>query len=120
MDNFSKEPAFNLLPLSGSDIYDVTFRLVANPYEHNIKNSGTCSLIAANLAITAAHVIQDFIDTYGISSDFEIKCQVWAVQITNNSSLYAIWSVKNMWFCPYSDIAVLHLFPYDENAGLLK
>ena len=113
---YSKEPSFILFPTTGSPIYDVVLRLIANPLERNIKNSGTCSFVASNLGITAKHVIEDFLKTYGVSSG-TANVSLWALQITNDESIFAVWEAREVWLSPHTDIALIHLIPYDENAG---
>lgn len=117
------KPQFIKHKLIGDDIYRVTFRVVAINTQWNIYSCGTAVSICGNAVITARHVIDDFIEQYGytkIGNDVVANFDIWLVQITNDKDLYAIWKCNSFYFCPYSDIAVLYTFPYNEKAFELR
>ncbi len=82
---------------------------------------GTCVLIAGSLAITAQHVIADVFRRFGgkqDSSGITIEsCELWIVKTTDDGDGFAIWKVERCWTSPVTDIAFLHLLPYEENAA---
>lgn len=84
--------------------------------------SGTAIIIADNIAITAAHVIDDFnkqFDNFSIeeSSDensFAATYSLQAVQSLESGKRGFIWNITKLWVCRFSDIAVLRLSPTIE------
>lgn len=79
---------------------------------------GTCISISSNLVMTAKHVIDQYM-TDAKKMD-EGKCWIWILQILNieSSCSYAIWEIEDIWTFQNTDIALLHLLPYNEEAGI--
>jgi hypothetical protein len=91
--------------------------------EDTIHPLGTAVFVSPGLAITAKHVIEESWRVYGISdvpmerrggqtAHFEIL----AVQYPGEKSDAAIWIVRGVWACLYSDIAAISLEPADDLA----
>jgi hypothetical protein len=119
MTPFSKDPAFN--PVSEpSAISEVVFRLVAIR-DHEWFPQGACTIVAGHLAITAAHVVEDFLRKWGTAEQsgpsgvaaFDLK----ALQILNEPVRYSLWDVRQCFICPFTDIALRYLMPYCETAA---
>ncbi len=108
------------MPSSGSDIYNLVFRLLSNGHNGAVKSSGTCIVIAPSVAITAKHVVEDFLTTFGHTTNEHGEIQpnfsLWAIQITNDDDLYAVWDVVGIWTSPHTDIAYLQFLPHNETA----
>ena len=77
---------------------------------------GTATLICGNLAITARHVLDHILRTYGKKSksrtnagidEFEIDYELKLYQVLPGP-VYRIWRVYTVWTCA-TDIALLHL-----------
>lgn len=115
---YSKKSNFEDVPLAGSPIYKLAFRLVAQT-DTKIISSGTCVMIAQGLVITAKHVIEDYLETLGYDStdneQLNPNFALWIVQITDDSD-YAVWDAKSMWLSPHTDIAFLNIVPYNGKA----
>jgi V8-like Glu-specific endopeptidase len=88
-----------------------------------IHTLGTAVFVSPGLALTAKHVIEESWRMYGLSdvrmerrgrqtADYEIL----AVQYPGNNSYAAIWKIKGVWACLYSDIAAISLEPSDDLA----
>ena len=119
---FSKEPSFKELR-SQKYIGEIAFRLLAIDNERNVFASGTCFSVVNGALITARHVIEDFYQRFAkekLINGIEVDFSIWAIQILENEELYAIWTVNKMWLVPNSDIALLQVIPYCQNAAKLK
>lgn len=119
---YSKEPTFKELS-SQKYIGEIAFRLLAIDKDRNVFASGTCFSIAPGSLITAKHVIEDFCQRFSLdklSNGLEVDFNIWAVQILENDDLYAIWAVNKLWALPNSDIALLQVIPYCENAAKME
>jgi S1-C subfamily serine protease len=80
---------------------------------------GTATVIAGHVAITARHVLEHALSTYGArwktsaSSDireFEASFELKLYQVLPGP-VYRIWKVSAVWWTSETDIAVLHLAP---------
>lgn len=119
MSRFSKEPAFNRVT-EPSAISEVVLRLVAIR-DHEWFLQGACTIIAGHLAITAAHVVRDFLQKWGMAEQsgrsgvaaFDLK----AIQVLDHPLRYGFWDVRQCFICPFTDVALLHLMPYCETAA---
>lgn len=93
----------------------VSARLVAHPYEPNaIHELGSSIRIAKNLYVTAKHVIEDYLQTFGHmngTADFAF----WAVHVDPGPQ-YSIWEVDRCWLSPCADLAVFHTHPHNDIA----
>jgi hypothetical protein len=116
---YSKEPQFKAMPPSGSPIYNMVMRVISVGQGEEIHVIGTCVSIAEPLVITARHVAVNILERQGAKTangETIINGSIWIVRITNDDDLYAVWEVESVWLCPYSDIAMMHLKPYNEEA----
>ncbi len=78
--------------------------------------SGTACVIGPELALTAKHVVADYIDRFGIerspgggtAASFQVLLhqQVGAEEF--------LWTVDKIWLCALTDAAVLHLCPHPQ------
>ena len=121
--NYSKKPIFKKIPSRYSPIYDVSWRLMVTDKDGKVYADGTCVLVAKNLAITAKHVAENFLKKYGVGKEGNIvsaNFNLWAIQMLKSDDLYAIWDVAKFWLSPHTDVAVLQLKPYCENAAKCK
>lgn len=80
--------------------------------------SGTAVVIAPHLAITAAHVITDFIEIFenfrienGLDKIHFDSLYLQAFQITNDGIQGNLWDITKLWICGWSDLALLRLSP---------
>lgn len=83
---------------------------------------GSAIFIAAELAITARHVIQEFWSRLGGWNKFEGQqplegqFSIWAVQYPGVSSDPALWRVTFVWGARFTDIAFISLTPANDLA----
>lgn len=120
--NYSKKPSFKEQK-SQKYISEIAFRLIAIDSNSNVFASGTCFSIASNALITAKHVIEDFNQRFSLHKlehGDEINFSIWAIQIQEGNEPYVIWAVQKLWLVPISDIALLNVIPYCENAANMK
>jgi len=113
-----KEPSFKETPLA-SPITKFALMLTA-VRDGFFYPSGTATIVASHLAITAKHVVQDY------WREFEPKTAspgensgsflIFAIQILNNGSLGASWNISRVWLSPFTDVAFLRLAPYSQSA----
>lgn len=93
----------------------VSARLVANPYEPNeIHELGSSIRIAKNLYVTAKHVIEDYLQTFGHKNG-TANFSFWAVHVEPGPQ-YSIWEVDRCWLSPCADLAVFHTRAYNDIA----
>jgi hypothetical protein len=93
----------------------VSARLVANPYEPNaLHELGSSIRIAKNLYVTAKHVIEDYLQTFGRMNG-TANFVFWAVHVEPGPQ-YSIWEVDRCWFSPCADLAVFHSRAYNDIA----
>jgi len=79
---------------------------------------GTATLIAGHLAVTAKHVLDFVVKTFGanpVSGGLDIDGYSLRLYQVLPGPVYNIWNVFRAWICP-SDIAILHLGPYQSSA----
>jgi len=119
MSHFPKEPSFKRVaePSAASHL---VLRLVA------IDNGmwfpqGACTFVARYLAITAKHVLEDFFSKCQLirpAEDLQAQARfsIWAIQILGPFR-YCIWEVDEAFLSPLTDIALLHLMPYNDVAA---
>lgn len=104
-------PVFRDIP-PDSPISEFALRVVAEFDGWELHILGTATLIAGNLAITARHVLDYAVQTYGAKwksvNLTEIDKYALRLYQVLPGPVYRIWSVETAWACP-SDIAVLHL-----------
>jgi len=88
--------------------------------------SGTAVIIAAYLAITAKHVIDDYFNIYDRISSREITGELkgtfslFAFQSLNNIKDNGVWSISRLWPCQGTDLYILQLTPYSDTAKNYK
>lgn len=103
---------------------EVVLRLVVLNKHNDLFASGTCFLVAGYLAVTAKHVMEDFFYRYGgvckTGNESIVDFSIWVVQVVQDERRYIIWEVAQVWLSPLTDIAVLHLRPYCQEAVKYK
>lgn len=82
--------------------------------------SGSAVIIAGNLALTAAHVVDDYVERFGaepVDGGRQVGCGLWLVQIQGPGPNYLIWEPRVIWRSPHSDLALIHLRPHNDLAA---
>lgn len=121
MNFYSKKPQFKQQS-SDSPISEIAMRIIAINENDEMFASGTCVSVASNLVIAARHVIVDFFNKYDPNIKVEDGCiiknfSIWVLQIIHDSLSYGIWEVESCGISPFTDVAFLHLKPYNEEAA---
>jgi Trypsin-like peptidase domain len=115
----SKEPGFGDT-VHGSPITEIALAIAAHR-DDKCYASGTAIIIGPNLAITARHVIYDFIREFDnidhlpngeIAGTFHLQL----FQILNNGNSGLVWNVTRLWSSNFTDIVVLRLSPINQEA----
>jgi Trypsin-like peptidase domain len=112
----------DLRPVLPSDhlFSELVVRLIAIDKSGDLHSFGTAFIFQPYLALTAKHVIEEFLkldpSVYkgeGVSFNF------WAIQIAweGLEHNYVVWEVSFISLSGHSDLAILKLHPYDENAA---
>jgi hypothetical protein len=108
--NLPEAPAFRD-ERADSPISEIALRVVVEFDGWKLFVVGTATLIAGHLAITARHVLEHVVRTYGAkqnSTNLEIDGYEIKLYQVLPGPLYRIWRVHTAWPCA-TDIAVLHL-----------
>ncbi|MDX2165040.1 MAG: serine protease [Gammaproteobacteria bacterium] len=113
-------PQFEPHPHINSSIYEVALRLAAFDANDKFYATGTSVAIAGNLLLAAKHVIDDFLKEFNCSYNEKANITIWAVQITNDKDLYAIWECTEIFSWENSDIAILRIAPLNDIAAKRK
>jgi hypothetical protein len=83
--------------------------------------SGTATVIAPFVAVTARHVVEDFwkyFETTEIrTGDRQTTFHLRAFQVLDEGAQGAFWNVSRMWLSPHTDVAFLCLTPFSPEAG---
>jgi hypothetical protein len=79
--------------------------------------SGTACMIGPHLALTAKHVIEDYVDRFGLdrsaSGGFDARFTVVLHQQVGSEEF--LWAVDRIWFCALTDAAVMRVSPYPKS-----
>jgi hypothetical protein len=79
--------------------------------------SGTACTIGPHLALTAKHVVEDYVNRFGLdrhpSGSLDARFTVVLHQQVESEEF--LWSVDRIWFCALTDAAVLHVSPYPKS-----
>jgi hypothetical protein len=85
--------------------------------------SGTAVVIGQQLAITARHVITDFLHKFGNvpknstpDENFNADFNIVAFQVVNKATTGNLWNIKRIWSSGFTDIVLLQLMP-DYQSG---
>jgi hypothetical protein len=108
--NLPETPAFRDEP-SDSPISEFALRVVVECPGWNLYVVGTATLICAHLAITARHVLDHAVRTFGskvLGRKVEIERFELKLYQILPGPVYRLWRVVTAWTCD-TDIAVLHL-----------
>lgn len=121
LKKLSKEPAFNATGLD-SPITEYVLAIKAHR-DDKFYASGSAIIIGHNLAITAQHVIDDFVREFEgnhidapPNSEVAFSFNLQLIHILNNGKSGQIWNVTRLWACNFTDIAVLRLSPTTQEA----
>jgi hypothetical protein len=98
---------------------ELVVRLIAIDQGGHIYSFGTAFIFQPYLVLTAKHVIEEFFKLDpGIYQGKEVSFNFWAIQVVWDGSEhnYVVWEVKFVSLSSHSDLAVLKLHPYCENA----
>lgn len=107
--NYSKKPRFKESPLA-SPIGRVAARVLAIDGQGTVVASGTCVRIGVGLYLSAKHVIEDFVDSFG-HENLHLNCSIWVVHLYEDESM-EIWALTNAWTGTNTDISVLRAIPH--------
>src|SRR5258708_315795 len=95
-----------------SPISEIALRVVVERDGWRLDAIGTATLISGHLAITAAHVLEHAVRTYGVKRKDNKQLEIDAFELKLYQVLpgpvYRIWRVFTAWPCG-TDIAILHL-----------
>lgn len=87
----------------------------------SIVAQGTGTFIGMNLVLTAKHLIEDYFALERVSPFVEeiSSFRIWVIQIVFSDSdfEYRVWEAQQIAFCSFSDLALLHLRPRNQEAG---
>ena len=82
--------------------------------------SGTAILIAERLALTAQHVILDFMEQLGTTevspNNFKHHFYLQAAQLIDGGESTVLWNVSKIWRSAHTDVAFLYLEPTVEES----
>lgn len=99
---------------------ELVVRLIAIDKSGGLHSFGTAFIFQPYLALTAKHVVEEFLKLDpGIYEGKEVSFNFWAAQIMweGQEHNHVIWEVRSLSLSAHSDIAILKLHPYDENAA---
>lgn len=114
-------PSFVPLPGIGSPITELALQLVAVRGDH-VDPAGTATVVAPHLAITAAHVIQDYWRTYERGAEPRERVEnrgsfvLTAIQIMADGRMGALYDITRIKMCSWADLAVMMLTPQNDAA----
>lgn len=118
---YSKKPSFKT-ELPSTPISEFVMRIVTIETDESweilqIKWLGSCVSMSSNLVITARHVIDQY---FKDSSSKKDECYwIWIIQFLDWGESYAIWEIEQASSMFQNiDIILLHLRPFNEEAGL--
>jgi hypothetical protein len=107
------EPEFLDTSLT-SPICEFALPLLASVDGESWDPSGTAIIIGPHLAITARHVIEDFMARYGevqVGPEVSGRFSLQACQILGEGKRAVFWDITRLWWNGLTDIAVLRLTP---------
>jgi hypothetical protein len=117
VENEQYEASFNFTGLN-SPITEFALALTAVKDDFLLP-SGTAIIIAPNIAITAKHVIENYIEIFHKKipkADFNSNFSILAFQVLDNGGSGALWSVTKIALSDVTDIAYLYLSPSSNEA----
>lgn len=112
----------DLRPVPPSDhlFSELVVRLVAIDNAGGLHSFGTAFIFQPHLALTAKHVIDEFAELDpSLYKGETVSFNFWAIQIAweGEEHKYIVWEVSFISLSGHSDLAILKLDPYDENAA---
>lgn len=113
---FSKKPTFHVTSVE-SPITELALAIDGYKNEEHYP-SGSAIMVGKNMAITAGHVIRDFYKRFegnclGVRPNTEVAgtFNIQLLQFVDHGKSAAIWNVRRLWICNFTDIAVLEFTP---------
>ncbi len=105
-----------------SPIRKVVFPILAFDWRGECTASGTCVVIGSRLALTARHVVEDWVTTHeGVRPSegrvYDRKFEAFAVQSLDSGKSMALWRVMRIWGSGATDAAFLELVPANDRAA---
>lgn len=113
---YSTTPSFGESPLV-SPVGRVAARVLAIDNQGTVLASGTCVRIGVGLYLSAKHVIEDFVDSFG-HKKFHLNCSIWVVHLYDDGGM-EIWALTNAWTGTNTDISVLRAILHISNKKTL-
>lgn len=109
-------------PVNPEDRYfsELVVRLIAIDQNAGLHYFGTAFIFQPYLVLTAKHVVEEFLKLDpSVYNDKKVSFNLWAIQVVWEGSEhnYVVWEVNFISLSPHSDLAVLKLSPYCENAA---
>jgi hypothetical protein len=99
---------------------ELIVRLIAIDQNGQLHSFGTAFIFQPYLILTAKHVIEEFfkLDT-SVYQNEPVSFNFWAIQVVKEGSEhnYIVWEIEGVSLSAHSDLAVLKLYPYCENAN---
>ncbi|MDP2451061.1 MAG: serine protease [Polaromonas sp.] len=114
---YSKVPSFKSMPLT-SEVGKVAARVLAIAEDGTVSASGTCVRIGVGLYLSAKHVVEDFIDSFG-QSNLHMNFSIWIVHLYEGP-VSECWALTNVWTASNTDIAVLRAIAHTDGTKSLK
>jgi Trypsin-like peptidase domain len=114
MMNYSKASTYNEAPEPGP-MREVTIPLLATRNGQELYSSGTAFFIAPWLALTAKHVVEDFLERFDghadLDTDRNATFNLLSFQVIDEGKSVLPLSVTRIWTNSPSDIAILQVAP---------
>ena len=111
---------FRPVPKSDHLFSELVVRLIAIGPDGKLFVFGTAFIIQPWLALTAKHVVQEYLKLDpGIYQGKEVNFNFWAIQVVwdGTEHNYIVWEVNHVSLSGHSDLAILKLHPYCQNAA---
>lgn len=102
---------------------EIAIRLIGYGDDGVPYSFGTAFVLRPSLLVTARHVLEEFIKRSKKTEDSnELELTFWAIQIEwiGEQFNYNIWQVVKSYSSLHSDLALLHIVPYNDTAGKYK
>ena len=112
-------------PVNSSDrlLYELMPILIGIGPDEDLHCYGSCFIAWPHMAVTAKHVVEELIRRDpGIAQGKPCRLEYWVVQVMweGGDHNYVVWTIDSVALSSHSDIAILWLRAFDENATKYK